>query len=251
MYFGGKQMKKIVSTAVVILQFLLLGSICFCDGGGFNANITNQMLNEVPFSQEEIDRHFTEKFEEINKQLKSKRYNDKKNSSSDEINTSGSFYHETLVGYEPNYCSEDPKAFPLYKVYFYNTSGSKTYIDVNYNTSHQIAWKVSVDVSGEADVKFPLIKSGVKLKIGIDVEKMSSTTNAIGTSTRYNILAKDGYIPVYAPGINTGGAWKYEWWDVAGGHGYRYVYNGFVGVLPLYTYTYGGITFGDVVYTTN
>lgn len=94
---------------------------------------------------------------------------------------------------------------------FDNRGGEYSKITISYNESHSVKWSGKIAADFNINATLPLINKAVSGTVGVEGSKESDTSKAIGASAELTVkTGKRGYVPVYAPGISTGGGIKYK-----------------------------------------
>lgn len=238
-----KRLRLLITSALLISSIWTTSAVA--------APAKDNSLKIVEFTKEERQAHYGQILKEASLKYDStKQIQNTGSSNTKNAQLNDSFYKEYLYDYIPNYSYEDPEAFPLIKIHFDNRYNNyEKGIEINYTTGQALTWQNTFNINGSIEFAMPIIKNALKLQAGYTLAYTSSTNSAIGTkATVTNLELRRGYIPVFAPGVVTGGAFIYKWYDVVGNSGYRTEPDGGSGILPFEEYKYGGIKFGLPVY---
>lgn len=159
------------------------------------------------------------------------------------LRSSGSFYSETLVGYEED-DTVNREAFEIAEFTFDTTGAvANDVMTVTYEEAQELSWEVSVGGSVSYSDLFDMLEAEGRF----DIARTSSTSKAVGANKEYTLPKnRSGSICIYAHGVRLEGKLVYEWNDIHGNSGTR---KELINVLsPYRKYNISRIHFGRIIY---
>jgi len=198
------------------------------------------------YSKEEIQNAAEKENEKRLTELKANHSDAKTMEQNKDAELMGTFYTEWPVDYDPDYTEYDKDAYKIGQANFDTRGevGDSTNITATYSEQTSVAWTISG--TAEASAEFKVLSNGVEASVSVTVSRQTSTSENVGFSKDYSVATgEQGYIRVYAPAYNTGGAMKYNWEDREGNTGSNYKF--VTSTVPTEV-TSTDVTFGPVVY---